>query len=581
MNEHEYVYTRMRRDLGSPCVFENTKAVVLHHIIPQPELQAQFTHADPSLLVVDNIPPMSSHSVNTDRILTESRGQSHFEGGWPKEIDANEPQDTIKWRKRLDKDPQFQGAVAGLCTEMTSLLERNQTIDIFEEYFKGESAEAEMHSLTASTVALFKDQQQGGGGPLRTVSRISWHPDSAGARFIASYSLLRFQKVDFESFPVPSYVWEVESPNTPVLELLPPSPLVVTQYYSRNADLVAGGLMDGRVCFFDVRTGSNPVIISTQASSHQDAVFDVSWIQSKTHSEAVSTSPDGRAIWWDSRNMSEPTEVCILTDGLGERQYGGCCIEWQQEAGPTKYLVGTEEGVALSLTKKPKKSVEVGGWFGAADHGGQFGHYGPIYSIKRNMFHPKYFMTVGDWGVRLWAEELKTPIFQTCSPTANSSSYLTSGGWSCSRPGVFFASRFDGVVDFYDYHYQMNQVAYSHKVGDIPLSCVINSNSGRLVAVGDSAGTVTLVELCEELCQGSSVEKTAVGSLLDREQRRERNLDSLKKQQKVFNPLEDVNKSIFTNKTINQHEYVAREKEWLENVGLIDRSWDLTVKAGL
>jgi dynein intermediate chain 2 len=190
-------------------------------------------------------------------------------------------------------------------------------------------------------------------------------------------------------------------------------------------------------------------------------------------------------------------------------------------------------------------------------------------------------MTVGDWSVRLWAEELKTPIFQTCPPTANSSAYLTSGGWSCSRPGVFFVSRFDGVVDFYDYHYQMNQVAYSHKVGDIPLSCVINSNSGRLVAVGDSAGTVTLVELCEELCQGSSVEKTAVGSLLDREQRRERNLDSLKKQQKVFSPLEDVNKSIYTNKTINQHEYVEREKEWLENVALIDRSWDLTVKAGL
>jgi hypothetical protein len=29
-----------------------------------------------------------------------------------------------------------------------------------------------------------------------------------------------------------------------------------------------------------------------------------------------------------------------------------------QEAGPTKYLVGTEHGVVLSCNKKPKKAVE-------------------------------------------------------------------------------------------------------------------------------------------------------------------------------------------------------------------------------
>jgi hypothetical protein len=58
-------------------------------------------------------------------------------------------------------------------------------------------------------------------------------------------------------------------------------------------------------------------------------------------------------------------------------------------------------------------------------------------------------------------------------------------------------------------------------------------------------------------------------------------LDALKKQQKLINPLEEVNKGIYTNKTINQHEYVEREKEWLESVGLSDRSWDLTVRAGL
>lgn len=40
-------------------------------------------------------------------------------------------------------------------------------------------------------------------------------------------------------------------------------------------------------------------------------------------------------------------------------------------------------------------------------------HHGPIYSIQRNPTQNKYFMTVGDWTTRIWAEDLKTPIMTT------------------------------------------------------------------------------------------------------------------------------------------------------------------------
>lgn len=40
-------------------------------------------------------------------------------------------------------------------------------------------------------------------------------------------------------------------------------------------------------------------------------------------------------------------------------------------------------------------------------------HHGPIYSIQRNPTQNKYFMTVGDWTARIWAEDLKTPIMTT------------------------------------------------------------------------------------------------------------------------------------------------------------------------
>lgn len=559
MNDYEYVYTRTRRQLGRPCEFTDTACKFIYESSSTDEpLKERPDHMNPCLLVCGNVPEMSMHSVNTEKVFTESRGQTHTEGGWPKEIDASEPQDTSKWRKRLDKDPQFNVAVSALCKDLKQVLSQNTAVDVFEEYYVGEEAEPEMHSLQSSTCALYKDNFR---GLRRSASRISWHPDG-GSRFLVSYSCLNFQRPDDELMNKASYIWETENPNYPLFELLPSSPLVCAQYFARNPELVIGGGSNGLLEFFDVRTGSRSVSRSAFGSSHNDPIFDVCWLQSKSHSECVSTSPDGRVIWWDTRRLAEPIDSCALGAS-------GSCLEWQQEAGPTKYLVGTEEGVCLSLNKKPKKPVEVSGWFGATDHGGQYPHYGPIYSVKRNMFHPKYFLTVGDWGAKIWLEELKSPLLQT-SPSPSS---LTCGGWSPSRAGVVFTGRFDGVVDLYDMHYQMNEIAYSHKIGDYPVSACVIENQGQLMAVGDASGTVTLVRLCDELAVPSGTEKATFGAALEREQRRERNLDGLKKQQ-TGKTVEKVN---FLNKTIDQQQYIGREKEWLNATGLTERP--LTVSA--
>lgn len=76
----------------------------------------------------------------------------------------------------------------------------------------------------------------------------------------------------------------------------------------------------------------------------------------------------------------------------------------------------------------------------------------------------------------------------------------------------------------------MNEVAYSHKLGDVKLTTAAMHPQGALMAVGDLAGTITLLKLCPELVNQSATEKNTVGNTLDRESRREKNLESLKKQ---------------------------------------------------
>ena len=72
-------------------------------------------------------------------------------------------------------------------------------------------------------------------------------------------------------------------------------------------------------------------------------------------------------------------------------------MAYNTEAGPTKYLVGTEQGTVLSINLRNKKD----GGIVVYDEGpGK--HHGPIYSIERNPLHTKFFLTVGDWTARVW-----------------------------------------------------------------------------------------------------------------------------------------------------------------------------------
>jgi len=67
-------------------------------------------------------------------------------------------------------------------------------------------------------------------------------------------------------------------------------------------------------------------------------------------------------------------------------------------AQPSKFMVGTEQGIALQCNRKAKTDPDkVSAPFG--------GHFGPVYSIQRNPFHSRYFLTISDWCARVCAAQ--------------------------------------------------------------------------------------------------------------------------------------------------------------------------------
>eukprot|EP01066_Platyproteum_vivax_P017035 Platyproteum_vivax@DN7285_c0_g1_i1.p1 len=536
INDLSYSYTKARKDFNRPCEFRDYPPEVIS-IEADAAVSSRFVLDNPCHFVGTNIPQKSAHEVNTHRIQLVNRGQLHLEGGWPKEVDAQEHQETSKWRRRVDKDPAFQTAVQHLCKSTAAILQQNNTVDVYEEYFEGESGQMS-EPMSTKTLSVLRDQV--GDHCQRTVTKIAWQPENPN-RFVAAYSILKFQKVP-DMMPSMAFVWDNTNPNVPLTELSSGcgSPLTCVAFNLRSPEVIAGGCYNGLIQVWDLRKkGTQPVNKSEIQTSHYDPVYDFSWLQQSKSAalDCVSVSTDSHVLWWDSRNLTEPVERCTLLDynpagaGLGGTSravapgaraantgpaLGGVSLEWSHEAGPSKFLIGTEQGMVVALNKKPKRPVDISGWFGYTE--GR--HFGPVYSVKRNPADPKFFLSVGDWSAKIWNEDITSHPVQGRSPLWTSKYHkaqLTSGVWSPTRPGLFMVTKQDGWMDFWDIYSGQTDIIHSHKVSDSPLwTAAVQPTHASVVAVGDTDGSITLVQMCKSLYETDSNEKESVKEMFER-----------------------------------------------------------------
>eukprot|EP00794_Sanderia_malayensis_P009172 gene9172-10145_t len=506
-----YVYTKKRSDFGRQCNFSDRPAELHFDVGPDEKLMHDYVERNPCNVGIQCVAEMSEHEVNTERFETESRGINHVEGGWPKDINPAEIEQTTRFRKKVEKDETYTNIIQNLGGVMEHTIQQNNAIDIYEEYFLEAGLDSSNEPPSAKTINVFRDPNE----VKRTATNISWYPDGP-KKLAVAYSILEFQKSTHETC-LDSYIWDIESPNKPELALKPISPIICLEYNPKDPHILVGGCYNGQLGYWDTRKGSHPIEMTPIEKSHRDPVYKVVFIQSKTGAECFSTSTDGQVFWWDIRKLGEPTESLKLIPNIKEssRPLGGVSLEYEPTM-PTKFMVGTEQGSVLSCNRKAKtandKIVAVYNQ-----------HFGPIYSVQRNPFFPKNFLTIGDWTARIWSEDIRESSVMW---TKQHSTYLTDGCWSPVRPAVFFTSRMDGCLDVWDYLFKQNDPTLSIQVCDEALHSLRVQDQGRLVACGSHDGTTTLLELSDGLCTIARNEKVAMTAMFERETRREKILES-------------------------------------------------------
>ncbi|NWX98550.1 DNAI2 protein, partial [Nothoprocta ornata] len=521
-----YVYTKKRSDFGRPCNFSERAAEVAVDIAPDPGAAAAFVPRNPVDAHVQHASDMSEHEVNTERVEVETRGVNHTEGGWPKDINPHELEQTIRFRKKVEKDENYINTITHLGTLMEHCIKQNNAINIYEDYFgEEEMAEVEDEPPSAKTINVISKltsvfhillPKRDPNITKRTATHLSWHPDGC-KKLAVAYSSLEFQQ-NMKDMSFDSYIWDLENSNKPELVLKPSSPLVSLEYNPKDSHILAGGCYNGQIAYWDTRKGRLPVEVSTVEFSHRDPVYGTIWLQSKTGTECFSASTDGQVLWWDIRKLSEPTETLVLDisrKGLLENALGAISLEFEPTM-PTKFMVGTEQGIIITCNRKAKTPPEkIAGTYS--------GHHGPVYALSRNPYYPKFFLTVGDWTARIWSEESKESSIMW---TKYHLSYLTDGCWSTVRPAVFFTTKMDGTLDIWDFLFKQNDPSLSLKICDEPLFSLRLQDNGCVVGCGSKLGTVTLLEISSGLCTLQKNEKTLATAMFERETKREKILEA-------------------------------------------------------
>ncbi|NXO99771.1 DNAI2 protein, partial [Certhia brachydactyla] len=267
--------------------------------------------------------------------------------------------------------------------------------------------------------------------------------------------------------------------------------------------------------YWDTRKGGLPMEMTPVEFSHRDPVYGAHWLPSRTGTECFSGSTDGQVLWWDIRKMSQPSEKLILDITRGDQlknALGAISLDFAPTM-PTKFLVGTEQGIIISCNRDAKTPPEkIANIFSS--------HIGAVYRVTRNPFFPKVFLSVGDWTARIWTEELmdSSSIMETKYHTP----YLLDVCWSPVKPAVFFTCKSDGTLDVWDFLFHQKEPSLSLKVSNDPLLSLCSQDNGHIIGCGTRRGSVYLLEISPGLCTVRKNEKTLTSTMFEREARREK-----------------------------------------------------------
>jgi WD40 repeat protein len=296
------------------------------------------------------------------------------------------------------------------------------------------------------------------------------------------------------------------------------------------------------------------VAASSIEHSHRKPVTAILWIQDVRVTEEgnilkspgecsqfLSVSADGRLLVWDISHFMKPNSKVSFEerDFQQWRPLYSLPISHPETKEPldissVNVQTSSDQNIKISIGTQ-KGEVLIGQWQNLHRNSSDFNlmehhHFGQCLAMEHSPFFPEIFVTCGDWIFIVWKEGIKKPLLiSPCAPSA-----INVVRWSPARPSVLFIGTSDGVLDVWDFLDRSHTPILSHRICDQAITSmqflslerhVVSASANFppvdvLLAVGDAAGRLHIVEIPKNLTRKVPKEISLVHNFFFREEQR-------------------------------------------------------------
>ncbi|XP_039498796.1 dynein intermediate chain 3, ciliary [Drosophila santomea] len=514
MYQNQFIYSRERRRFGRQCRFQDRNELMVS-VHPSGRQRLKYIMRNPSVQATQLSRQMALTIMETENVTLDQHGMYHYEGGWPKEVNTNDEEQTLRHRKKVERDDSWGEQVLDMIRTTMAVAEQNNTLNIYQNFFADLPAELG-HDIRmrfrARVANVFHDLWL----PGRQLRSIEWMPNNS-RQFMTQYSNQFVKGERLRSVldePVGGtngfFVWDVKNPLKPRISYDSKQPVSLAKICPKDENNMVGGTGLGQVCLWSTFKGGLTVRHCPLEVSHRETTSALCWVHSKSNTEFYSGSLDGSIKYWDTRDLKMPMQELLLEPEPQERQsrmdsHGVTVLEFEYTI-PVRFIIGSDMGHVFVGNRKGMTPTET-----------LLAHYqlfvGPVRTINRNPFFVKNFLVTGDWRARIWSEEVKD------SPSTmyfRKSAQIVCGAWSTGRCSLFVTGDINGVVDFWDLllHHRKPILSVDFKV---PIADVVFRPEGDLLAIALKNGDTHILTLDESMRQATGKEKALIAAMFERE----------------------------------------------------------------
>jgi len=407
---------------------------------------------------------------------------------------------------------------------------------------------------------------------------IDWFP---GKKDVVAVSLVSSAKLDDrleeDGKIKKSYIliWNFADQINPELVLEAPADVHSFKFHPENEDMIVAGLANGQVIVYELKEarleaiarkkgkkdGSSQaaaevptvkhVKMSTIEGSHKKDVTDLQWLPKDTCVKApygkrvdsedakkgtkqfITTSFDGQVMIWDLHYMKKEKDPRKEKPDLVWVPIYKCQLSFndgtagKRETGVTRFVLPEDVYKTSMFCVSDMGELVKADWIRREGEEGESNnivdcnplHINPCIAVQRTPLlpMPDLYLTVGDGSFCIYKEGIAEPLFRS----RHSLVPLTAGLWSPTRHGVVFVAKADGSIDIWDLLDRSHEPSMTINVSSFPLTSLsfwnVKSTSQQLVAVGDSNGTLFVLDVPRNLRRPLGAEESIVKTYVDRE----------------------------------------------------------------